>query len=72
MTPGMAHNLDILGNESVRVASRKHDLARSSSKVKRKKVKKSDNIYQIKRSKSSGRGRGKSRKGSAYNPGGGD
>ena len=72
MTKSMSHNLDILDNESVRVTSWKHVLPRSSSTAQRKKVKKSESIYQLKRSKSGGKGRAKSRKGSAYSPGGGD
>ena len=72
MTKSMAHNLDILDNESVRVASRKHVLPRSSSTSQRKKVKKSESIYQLERSNSGRQGRTKSRKSCAYCPGGGD
>ena len=56
MTTSMSHDLDILDSESVRVASRKQSLARSSSTVQRKKVKKSESLYQKNREKARGWG----------------
>ena len=46
MTPSMSHDLDILDRESVRVASRKQSLARSSITVQQKKVMESESLYQ--------------------------